>query len=120
MVLLLSVLYLQVVMLQRQRELDGLANQRTEVVRANQDLRRSVAVLESPDAVVRRATEELGMVPAPEVLYLNPATAAAPEEPIVRTLGDQPGATSAESDVTDETADPAAPAGDEAAQDGPR
>ena len=115
MALLLSVLYLQVVMLQRQRELDDLANQRTEVIRENQDLRRSVAELESPDAVVRRATEELGMVPAPEVLYLDPSTAAAPEEPIVRTLGGLPGAPAAESDVPD---DPTA-AGDPAVDSGP-
>lgn len=86
--LLLSVLYLQVVMLQRQRQLDGLAAERTEVTRQNQDLRRNVAELESPDAVVRRATEELGMVPAPEVVYLEPSPAAAPDEPIIRTLGD--------------------------------
>ncbi|MCB1027952.1 MAG: hypothetical protein KDB24_09345 [Microthrixaceae bacterium] len=85
---LLGVLYLQVVMLQRQRQLDDIAAQRTEVVREYQDLRRNVAQLESPDAVVKRATEELGMVPAPEVLYLEPAAATAPAEPLNRTLGD--------------------------------
>ena len=120
MALLLSVLYLQVVMLQRQRQLDGLANQRTEVLRENQDLRRNVAELESPDAVVRRATEDLGMVPAPEVLYLAPSAAAAPEEPIVRTLGDQPGAPSAESDVVDDPTVTAETTGDSAAQGGSR
>lgn len=109
MALLLSVLYLQVVMLQRQRELDGLANQRTEVMRENQDLRRNVAELESPDAVVRRATEDLGMVPAPEVLYLDPSPAAAPEEPLVRTLGDASADASAEAPAPDADA-PAADA----------
>lgn len=85
---LLGVLYLQVVMLQRQRQLDGIAEQRTEVMREYQDLRRNVAQLESPDAVVKRATDELGMVPAPEVLYLEPANANAAAEPLKRTLGD--------------------------------
>ena len=114
MALLLSVLYLQVVMLQRQRELDDLANQSTEVMRENQDLRRNVAELESPDAIVRRATEELGMVPAPEVVYLDPSPAAAPDEPIVRTLGDQPGAPSADAAVPDDAAAPDDPAASDA------
>ena len=43
LVTLLGVLYLQVVMLQRQRQLDGLARDRTEVTREYQNLRRKVA-----------------------------------------------------------------------------
>lgn len=88
LVTLLGVLYLQVVMLQRQRQLDGLARDRTEVTREYQNLRRKVAQLESPEAVVRRATDELGMVSAPGVLYLEPAAANGPSTSLVRDLGD--------------------------------
>jgi cell division protein FtsL len=109
LITLLAVLYLQIVMLQRQRQLDSLARERTEVVRDYQDLRRSVAELESPEAVVSRATNELGMVPAPEVVYLEAAPAATPTEPVDRSLGQLPPDETGTPDVTvtpDETVTP--------------
>ncbi len=82
---LITILILQVVMLQRQQELDALNAKRVEMSETYQSLRRQVAEAEDPATVLRRARNDLGMVPAPDIIYLVPETVPQ-REPIQRTL----------------------------------
>ena len=62
-----------VVLTQQQLRLDTL-EQKVEQQRARYDRQRmQVATLESPERIVARAQERIGMVPPPEVTYLSPS-----------------------------------------------
>lgn len=77
---LILVLVAQIAMLQRQDHLNTLRDRQDAQELEYQRLREEVAQLESPDVIVERAKTVLGMVDAPEVVYVNPAPAAEAEK----------------------------------------
>ncbi|HEY8525898.1 MAG TPA: septum formation initiator family protein [Acidimicrobiales bacterium] len=60
------------ILIEGQMELEQLDERAAEEQARYERLRRDVAELESPDRIVREAREELGMVPAEEVVWLTP------------------------------------------------
>lgn len=103
------VLMLQVLMLQRQQGLDKLNAERAEELKRYQSLRQAVAHAEDPSTVYVRARRELGMVRAPDVVYVTPETIPT-KEPFERSL---PNASS-----NAETSAPASPTADPDTADG--
>jgi cell division protein FtsB len=96
-VAVLLVLGIQVVMLQRQQSLDQLTERRTAELERYQALLIEVTEVEDPASVLARAQRELGMVPAPDVLYLVPNTV--PFHPAFeRTLPTTPATSPSETD----------------------
>lgn len=75
-----------------QGDLDALNRRVAEQEARYERLRLQVAELESPDRIVREATERLGMVPAADVVYLTPTPELAEE--VLGTAAD-PGGPSA-------------------------
>lgn len=76
---MILVLVTQIAMLQRQDHLNTLRDRQDVQDLEYQRLREEVAQLESPDVIVERAKTVLGMVEAPEIVYVNPAPAATAE-----------------------------------------
>lgn len=82
-VLVFGLVSFHVVLSQGQLGLDRLEAQVAKEQTQYQRLRLHVAELEAPDRVVTVAQDRLGMVPAPEVVYLT--SRATPSEPSERT-----------------------------------
>ena len=67
-----AVVACQVTLVQGQERLDGLDARIAESSDQYQQLRLSVAELESPARIIEAATTTLGMVPPPNITYLTP------------------------------------------------
>ncbi|HEX9992897.1 MAG TPA: septum formation initiator family protein [Acidimicrobiales bacterium] len=76
---LFGVTAMHTVLVADQGELDVLDRRVAEQEARYERLRLEVAELESPDRIVREATERLGMVPAADVVYLTPSPELAEE-----------------------------------------
>ncbi len=86
---LFGIVVFHVMLTQNQFRLDALQDQALERQAEFDRLRLQVAELESPDRIVADA-QQLGMVPAPKVVYLTPTV----EEPTGRTGGPESAAPS--------------------------
>ena len=56
----------------QQDQLDAARGELTEAQQRNDELRLDAAELRAPERILERAQDGLGMVPAPEIIYLQP------------------------------------------------